>query len=206
VSQPRLFADRGCPFAHRVLALVDHLGITLDRNESAIGDKPEGLAAYSESQRIPLLVHGDLVVTESAVMLDYLAELHGFAAAYPEDLRMRTRHRYAMAVIDDVLTAPLFRDTAPNAARLADTVRALEAAVSDTRAEPCLLAFHAAPIWLRFRWWRTGVAVVRAVEARPDLCRWLDTATRLDAVARTAPDRAEHATAFDQARAAGMTF
>jgi len=204
VSQPLLFSDRGCPFAHRVLGLVDHLGIEIGRRESAIGEKPEGIAAYSESQRIPLLVHGDLVIGESRVMLEYLAELHGFAAAYPEDLLARTRHRHVMAVMDDVLTAPLFRDTTPNAARLADTVHALEAAVAGTRAEPCLLAFHVAPIWLRFRWWRTGAAVVRAVEARPDLCRWLDAATSLDAVARTAPDRAEHATALDQARAAGL--
>ena len=46
------------PFAHRVLTLLDHLGIAFDQRQSEVGDKPEGLADYSRSGRIPLLVHG----------------------------------------------------------------------------------------------------------------------------------------------------
>jgi glutathione S-transferase len=204
VSEPRLFADRGCPFAHRVLALADHLGIALDQRESIVGDKPKELTAYSESLRIPLMVHGDLVITESLVMLEYLSELHGFSAAYPEGLVARTRHRHAMAVMDQTLTPLLFRDAAPEAARVSDTVRALEAATAGTRAEPCLLGFHVAPIWLRLRWWQPQGAIVRAIEARRDLCRWLDTTTSFEAVVRTAPDRAEHTADLEYARATGL--
>lgn len=201
---PILFADRGCPFAHRVLALVDHLGLSLERRESSVGQKPEGLDRYSEAGRIPLLVHGELVINESRVMLEHLAELHAFADAYPADLTTRTRHRHAMAIADDFLAPLLMSNTVAGAARLADVSQALERAVRGTPATPCLLAFQLAPIWLRFRWWKPGCAAIRAVEARPLLADWLDAVSSFDSITRTTPPRAEQVAAFAEAQAAGL--
>ena len=81
-----LFSDRGCPFTHRVLAFFEHLGCPPDLRESTVGEKPEGLSQYSASGRIPLLVHGDLVLTESRVMLEHLADYYEFQESYPPDL------------------------------------------------------------------------------------------------------------------------
>ena len=138
-------------------------------------------------------------------MLEHLAEHYGFAAAYPADLVTRTRHRHAMAVIDDSLVPLLMERSvaALDGARLDDALTAVERAAIGQPA-PSLLAFHVAPVWLRFRWWQPEGAVTRAVEARPDLRRWLDAATRLDPVSRTAPERALHLADIARARAAGL--
>lgn len=169
-----------------------------------VGEKPEGVHDYSASGRIPLLVHGDLVLTESRVMLEYLAAHHPFADAYPHDLGARTLHRHAMAVVDDFLARRLLRPTGDEEGpRLEDVLRALEAATSAPPL-PSLLSLHVAPIWLRFRlWWPKG-GITRAIEARPALSAWLDAAVELDCLARTAPDPATHMEDVARARRAGL--
>ena len=91
-----LFSDRSCPYAHRVLALALHLGIALERREAPVGDTPDGLQGYSAAHSLPLFVEGPLVLSESRVMLEHLAEAVGFVDAWPDDLAARTRHRQAM--------------------------------------------------------------------------------------------------------------
>lgn len=205
-SPPILFSDRGCPFAHRVLALVEHLGCPIDRRESLLGDEPDGIHPYSSSGRIPLLVHGDLVLTESRVMLEHLAEHHDFADAYPADLGTRTLHRHAMAVVDEFVGPLLFirPDAEVDGARLDDALRAVEDATSTVAPRPCLLVLHVAPIWLRFRLWHPTGPVTRAIEARGRLCDWLDTAAAIDCLTRTAPDPAMHTEDVERARQAGL--
>ncbi len=203
--RPRLYADRGCPFAHRVLALLEHLNCEHVLIEAPVGDKPKGLAQHSPSERIPFLVHGDIAISESRVMLEYLAEHHDFRGAFPADLETRTLHRHAMALVDDFLAPLLFRAyTAADALRLTDTLDAIEDATGTVAPGPCLLAFHIAPIWLRFQWWHPEGPVTRAMAARTDLARWLDAANHLDSLSRTAPDRATHLADIERARRAGL--
>lgn len=188
-----LFADRGCPFAHRVLALLEHLQAPLDLRESLVGEKPEGIHQYTTSGSIPLLVHGDLVLTESRVMLEHLAEHYSFADAYPADLKSRSRHRRAMAIVDDFLAPLLFgrTDARVDAARLEDALYAVEE-VTTSVALPDLLTLHIAPIWLRFRMWHPTHVVTHAIESRISLCRWLDAAVQIDCLKRTSPDPVIH--------------
>lgn len=202
-----LFYDRGCPAAHRVRALIAHLGCPVDLREALIGDTPPGLSRYSAGGSLPLWVQGDLVLTESRVMLEHLAEQHDLAGAYPAALDDRSRHRRAMAVVDGLLLPLLFGpgDAAVDPARLHDALGALQdAAASAPRGRPCLLALHVAPIWLRFRLWHPRHAVTRAVEARPVLRDVLDAAVQLDCVQRTAPDRHTIEEDLLRARRAGL--
>jgi glutathione S-transferase len=201
-----LFADRGCPFAHRVLALLEHLGRPPDLRESVVGEKPDGLYQYTSSGVIPLLVHRDLVLTESRVMLEHLAEHYAFADAYPLDLGARSRHRHAMAVVDAYLAPLLFGriDADVDGPRLADALRVLEVATAGVGPRPHLLAFHLAPIWLRFQWWHPAHPMIRAIEARGALCRWLDTAAQLECLKRTAPDPVTQQEDLARARQAAL--
>jgi glutathione S-transferase len=199
-----LFSDHGCPFTHRVLALLDHLGHQPERRESMVGEKPDGVHQYSSSGCVPLLVHGDLVLTESRVMLEHLAEHYELAGAYPADLGARSRHRQAIAVVDDFLAPLLFAraDTEVDGPRLDDVLGFVEHATATVAPHACLLAFHVAPIWLRFRWWHPAGSVTRAVEARGKLCGWLDAVVELDSLKRTASDPATPAQALSRARKA----
>jgi glutathione S-transferase len=202
-ATPILFCDRGCPFAHRVLSLFEHLAVAFDRREVPLGDKPEGLARYSSSGGVPLLVHGDLVLTESRVMLDYLAERYAFVDAYPSDLDTRTRQRHAMAVADNYLAPRLSGVRVGPDARLPDVLTALQAATT-SRPRPSLLSMHLAPIWRAFRQWRPDGEITRAIQARPALRRWLDEASELGCVVRAAADPATLAEDVKRARRAGL--
>lgn len=184
--RPVLFMDRGCPFAHRVLALLDHLDVAHDTKAAPVGQIPDGLEAWSPSGRIPLLVHGAIAIGESRVMLEHLAEAYAFDCAYPSELVRRTLHRHAMALFDNFLIPTLLRgDDGLATARLAECVDVLERVTADSLPEPGLLAFHLAPMWLRCKWWRRDRAITHALASRRALAGWLDDAARLPAIVRT---------------------
>lgn len=189
--RPSLLADRGCPFTHRIRALLHQLEVPCDLDEAPLGQTPAAVVRWSPSGRIPILVHGDVVIGESRVMLEHLAEAYGFSAAYSASLAQRTRQRHAMAFVDAFLVPRLGRDDTPvDGARLAECLDVLEGAAGQPA--PSLLAFHVAPMWLRFSWWQPEGALPRAVAVRAELRAWLEAVARLPAVALTAPDRAEH--------------
>lgn len=189
MSGPLLFSDRGCPFTHRVLALLTHLGVPHERREVPVGSRPEGLERWSPSRRVPFLVHGSVAIGESRVMLEYVAEAYAFAQAYPAELEARTTHRHAMAFLDAQVAPVLLSGARLDDTRLAECLDVLEHAVR-TAPEPCLLTFHLAPVLMRFPPWRPGSVVTRALVKRPELMAWLARAERLDALARTSPDLA----------------
>ena len=201
-----LFADRGCPFAHRVLALFDHLGCPVELRESVVGEKPGGIEHYSSNGVIPLLVHDDLVLRESRVMLEHVAEHYAFEAAYPTDLGTRSLHRQAMAVVDNFFAPLLFAQTDIHVddLHLKEALYVLEKAVVTVKPRPHLLAMHVAPIWLRFQLWHPDHAVTHAIKIRPALSHWLDATVQLDCLQCTAPDPSTHKQDLERARQLGI--
>lgn len=193
--RPVLFCDRGCPFAHRVLALLHLLGIEHERREAPLGEPPEGLHRHAPTGRIPLWVDGDLVLSESRVILEYLSEAHGWSrgwpGGWPSDARARARHRLAAEAVDQWMTPWLF-GVPPDAtvARLPAALDALEAAIAAPPAAG-LLALVVGPVWLRCGWYARA-PVLDAVARRPGLQAWLDAARDLPSVRATAPHREAH--------------
>ncbi len=199
-GRPLIFAARGCPFAHRVLALLDHLEVARDVRQAPYGQLPEGLTRWSPSGRIPLLVHGEIAIGDSRLMLEHLAEAYGLEAAYPNALGSRTLQRHAMALLDSVLVPRLSGDNGTgDAARLEECLDVFEDVMA-TALQPGLMSFHFAPLWLRFQWWQPEGAVTRALRRRPPVVAWLDRAAELPSVVRTSPDRSRNVSGY---RAAG---
>ncbi len=196
-GRPLVFADRGCPFAHRVLALLDHLGLDHDLTESAVGEKPAGLERWSPSGRIPFFVHGPLAIGESRVILEYLAEEYGLESGRPRGPVERAQQGHAMALFDgSVIPRLVGDDTELGARRLDECLDVLAAVALASPPEPSVLAFHVAPMWLRFQWWRPEGRVTRGVRERPELAAWLDAATKLASIVRTSPDREQSTADF----------
>lgn len=204
--RPILFFDRGCPFSWRVLATASHLGVALDARSCRLGDKPEGIERHSPSRRVPLFVHGEVVLAESRVMIEYLAELHGLAGALPDSIAGRARHRHAMAVVDGEIAPFLFaRQLGPRGgARLEEALDVVEDVAGRDLAPPSLFTLHAAPILLAFRAYRPDSPVTRAILARPRLRGWLDGSAELPCIAGTAPDLETFHEDLAHARAAGI--
>jgi glutathione S-transferase len=188
VTELHLYADHGCPFAHRVAAFLSHIGMEFELHDCPIGFKPEGVERYSASKRIPLLVHGDLVLTESRVMLEYLAEYSGYEAAFPVELERRARNRLALALVDEYLSPRLYQPVTTETER----VRLHEAfEVFDEALEldgDSLFAFAIAPMWLQLTWHRPRSAAVKAIKARAPLAQKLNALLEHPAVAATTPD------------------
>lgn len=204
--RPVLFFDRGCPFSWRVLAIASHLGVALDARACRLGEKPEGIERHSPSRRVPLFVHGEVVLAESRVMIEYLAELHGLAGALPDSIPERARHRHAMTVVDGEIAPFLFsRELAPKGvARLEEALDVVESVAERDASPPSLFTLHAAPIALAFRAYRPGSPVTRAILARPRLRAWLEASAALPCIADTAPDLATFHEDLAHARAAGL--
>lgn len=202
-ARPTLFGDRGCPFAHRVRALLDHLAVAHDVIESAPGERPAGLGRWSASGRIPMLVHGELAIGESRVMLEHLAEVYAFDGAYPASVSERSIHREAMAIVDGEIAPALFiaggGDRRLPEARLGEYLDRLEGVARITAPAACVLSFHLAPIWQRLQWWRPEGEITRSLRARPRLVEWLDATIRIPAVARTSPSRIDNIRDFEAA-------
>ena len=200
LPRPVIFSDRGCPFAHRVLALLDHLGVVADSIEAPLGQLPEGVTRLSPSGRVPLLVHGLVTIGESRVMLDHLAEAYAFESAYPRALVERTLQRHAMALMDSFVAPSLIRDDVMlDETRLRECLDVFEGVVGLMPPAACLFTFHFAPVWLRLQWWRPDGTITRAIRSRPKLEEWLDAAAKLAAVVRTAPNEAENVADFHAA-------
>jgi glutathione S-transferase len=174
------------------LALLEHLRVDCELIEAPFGQVPERLRRWSPSGRVPLLVQGEVVIGESRVMLEHLAEAYAFDSAYPRELVERTLHRHAMAVMDAFIAPRLAPGEEPlEASRLAECVGVLEGVALASPPSPSLLAFHLAPPWLRFKWIYPEGDVTRAIRERPKLADWLDAAARLAAVDRTGPSAAD---------------
>jgi len=198
-----LFSDRGCPFAHRVQAWLAFVGCPVDHRCAPVGEVPDGVERYAPSRPLPLLVDGDLVLTESRVMLEHLADRQG-VVPWPGALRARTLQRHGAALVDTWLAPALFGRGSVAGPRLEDVLDALEVATAAVAPGAGVLAYHVAPIWLPFRWWHPGSPITHALASRPALVAWLDAAAALPAVVATWTDPTTHPEDLERARVAGL--
>lgn len=78
--------------------LMRHLGLPFEERVLNL-DTPEfdaGIALLSPTRRVPVLLHGDLVVWESLAICEYASELAG-GRGWPADARLRALARAAAA-------------------------------------------------------------------------------------------------------------
>ncbi|MBM4379578.1 MAG: glutathione S-transferase [Deltaproteobacteria bacterium] len=197
----RLFSAAGCPSAQRVRALQQQVGLPHEPREIDLSRKPADSLAHSPTGAVPVLEDDGLVLFESTVICEYLAERHGWRGAWSPDIRQRARERLAIKRFDD-LVAPLFfqslQDTAVLEARpqWRWEVALLGQAARD--ASPTgMLGLLLAPNWLRMGWLAPDAPVARAL--RDEAGAFLDQAMASPAVAATSPDRA-HTTQQMRAR------
>jgi glutathione S-transferase len=188
-----IYTTPGCPFAQRVRALLTHLDEPFEL-KTVGGDDPD-FRNLSPTGSTPFLREGEFHLHESTVIMEYLAERHGWAGAYEEDPRIRARQRLAVSRWDAVLL-PLFRSSMASPEEFGDLgcskagreIGELESSLVPT--EPASLpGLCLAPFWARIGWVRDLSAFPGCIDDRPALRDWLDRAVALEAVQQTLPDR-----------------
>lgn len=186
----RLFSANACPYAHRTRALLTLLGAPFELREIDLSNKPADFLALSPTGAVPLLEDDGLVLYESAVINEYLAERFSWREAYSPDLRQRALERLAMKRFDDVLLPVAFASFANPASLESKPLwrREVEVLANTVKqSQPSsLLGLHLATHWVRMARAFPENVVVGAL--REALGGFLDAAAALACVAQTSPD------------------
>ena len=193
----RLFSAEICPFAQRVRALLTHLGEPFEVLTVDLSNRDPDFLEISPTGKIPLLLDGELMLYESQVILEYLAEKLGWRSAFASDPRLRARQRLAMKQWDGAVINVWYRSVKEpwsldarargmlekELDQMARTIQVVGGAVES------LPAFHCAPFWARMEWLRDRSPMPALIDARPALKDWLDRAVAIPTIQQTLPDR-----------------
>jgi glutathione S-transferase len=115
-----------CPYVQRAAIALSEKGVAYERRDVDLADKPAWFKAISPLGKTPVLLVGDAVVFESAVICEYLEDTHA-PALHPEDPLARARERAWIEFGSSVLNDIWRFYTAPDAV-------ALDARATDLRA------------------------------------------------------------------------
>ncbi len=94
-----------CPYVQRAAIALMEKGVAFERRWVDLAAKPDWFRAISPLGKTPVLLVGAEPIFESAVICDYLDEVHA-PRLHPEDALTRARHRawiaFASTTLDDI--------------------------------------------------------------------------------------------------------
>ncbi|OYX25119.1 MAG: glutathione S-transferase [Rhodobacterales bacterium 32-66-7] len=91
-----------CPYVQRAAIVLAEKGIPFARRDVDLSDKPDWFTTISPLGKVPLLIAGQEVLFESAVIVEYLEEVTA-TPLHPVDPLARARHRAWMEVGSSIL-------------------------------------------------------------------------------------------------------
>jgi glutathione S-transferase len=98
----KLYDAPRCPFCARVRIALAEEGIPHETVEVDLGDRPSWLYELNPAGKVPVLENG-LVLPESAVILEYLDDVHPDRPLLPADPKARAYARLLVYRFDDLL-------------------------------------------------------------------------------------------------------
>lgn len=115
MSDPlRLVSFDLCPYVQRAAIVLAEKDIPFTRIDIDLSHKPDWFRALSPLGKVPLLLVGDQVLFESAVIVEYLEETHT-PALHPADPLTKARHRawmeFGSSILADIWTVETTADT-----------------------------------------------------------------------------------------------
>lgn len=111
--EPVLVSFDLCPYVQRAAIVLREKEVAYRRIDIDLSDKPAWFREISPFGKVPLLMVGDTVLFESAVIAEYLEEVHG-PALHPIDPLEKARHRgwieFASSILSDIWTLEVTQD------------------------------------------------------------------------------------------------
>lgn len=123
-SHPILVSHKLCPYVQRAAIVLAEKGQPFERRDVDLQNKPDWFLAISPLGKTPLLLVDDQVLFESAVICEYLDDIHE-PRLHPDDALSRARHRAWMAFGSEVLNQIAAYYNAPDESRLRQCAQAL---------------------------------------------------------------------------------
>ncbi len=99
----KLVSFKLCPFVQRSLITLLEKGASYDIQYIDLAIKPDWFLKLSPLGKVPILILGDEVLFESAVINEFLDETAGEGRLMPDDPLLRARHRAWISVGTDIL-------------------------------------------------------------------------------------------------------
>ncbi len=111
----KLVSHHLCPYVQRAVIALAEKGVAHEQVYVDLADKPQWFRAISPLGKVPLLMVGDDVLFESAVICEYLEDTAS-PPLHPEDPLERARHRawieFGSAILNDIWSFYTARDEA----------------------------------------------------------------------------------------------
>jgi glutathione S-transferase len=108
----KLISHKLCPYVQRAVIALAEKGVSFERIDIDLANKPDWFVAISPLGKTPMLQIGNAAIFESAVILEYLEETQP-KPLHPADPLKRAEHRgwieFGSAVLNDIAsfyTAP----------------------------------------------------------------------------------------------------
>lgn len=116
-SQLTLISHALCPYVQRAAIVLAEKGLSFERIDIDLANKPEWFLKVSPLGKTPVLLVGDEAIFESAVICEYLDET-SLPTLHPSDPLQRAKHRAWMEFGSTVLSGVAGFYSAPDAAAL----------------------------------------------------------------------------------------
>jgi glutathione S-transferase len=101
----KLISHKLCPYVQRAVIALAEKGVSFERIDIDLGNKPDWFLAISPLGKTPVLQVGETAIFESAVILEYLEETQ-LRPLHPADPLRRAEHRawieFGSAVLSDI--------------------------------------------------------------------------------------------------------
>lgn len=127
-----LYTAERCPYAARVRITLAEKGLSYERVEIDLDDRPAFMFEKNPTGTVPVLEHDDgFALPESRAIMEYLEERHPEPGLLPEDVRERAQVRVALDRFERFASAYYgwrYRNGA--AEKLDEQLRRLEAALA----------------------------------------------------------------------------
>lgn len=108
MSPPRLWSWHLSPFAGKVRIAFAEKGVPVELLEIDPRRRPARLRSLNPSNRVPVLVVGEVAIRESTVICEWLEETHPEPSLWPSDPTRRAAARGLLRWVDDELTTNFF--------------------------------------------------------------------------------------------------
>jgi glutathione S-transferase len=120
MTKIELITAEVCPYAQRTHMTLLEKGLTFERREVDLANKPDWFIEVSPTSKVPVVKIGDSVVYESAVINEFIDEMYPLPALMPSDPFRRAQARiwidYCNTVwVDDIYDLLYAREPAKQA-------------------------------------------------------------------------------------------
>jgi glutathione S-transferase len=180
----KLISHKLCPYVQRAVIALTEKGVSFERIDIDLANKPDWFLAISPLGKTPVLQVGERAIFESAVILEYLEETQ-LKPLHPDDALTRAEHRawieFGSTVLNDIAGFYTAQDEAAFNARIAQLQQRFARLESRVAASPwfdgesfSLVDAVFGPVFRYFDVF-DDIADFGILAGKPKLARWRDS-------------------------------